>query len=629
MRKINSKIMKKVLFGLMILVFLLPLISAADWYVRPAGGDYGLENGTSYDNAWDGLENVPWGGGGVQSGDTLYICGMHILKLMVSRSDQGYLRVSKGIDNSHRTIIQGDCPDDPGIVWGSYIPKYEPWIDEGSNTYSIGLAGGTYPGMIFEDISDCLGNMLTKADSLEECKANPGTFYSDTYIGWTKIYVHTSDNGDPTDRVALNRYGYEFLLAQNTSYVTFLNLTICNMHRWLDSFKSGNNVSYIRFEGCTLRYEDGVVVRADGKDTHHLEIIDSVLEYGLEGIAFNHGAHSNTVSGTIIRYMGYLPEHQGGEDPHAIGLMGGSSNNLFENNEIYECEDGIVFYAYEGQNATNNIVRYNYIHDLHGLGGHKVGGGIAFGAPGYVTLGNTSGNKVHHNIVCDGEDGLYYKWPDPLESYNNVFCNNINNMRCGQTQSDGRGPGIKVRNTISLNPISYHFVFGTLANKSDYILDSDYNIFYPNSGDKFYLRDADGWASYNFSEWQELSSPGYIFDPNSLVTNPLFVDANNHDFHLQSNSPAVDMGFDVGLTHDFDGNPIPQGSAPDIGAYEFEGGRTCIDGDINCDGVVDISDIVLVGADFGKTSGFNFRVDTDSSGEVDIFDIVFVASRFS
>ncbi|MFZ2054369.1 MAG: hypothetical protein WAU81_09240, partial [Candidatus Aminicenantales bacterium] len=45
---------------------------SADWYVRPAGGSYGTENGTSYANAWDGLLRVVWGPGGVQAGDTLW-----------------------------------------------------------------------------------------------------------------------------------------------------------------------------------------------------------------------------------------------------------------------------------------------------------------------------------------------------------------------------------------------------------------------------------------------------------------------------------------------------------------------------------------------------------------------------
>ena len=69
--------MKKLVF--LIFFFLIATsLFATDWYVRPAGGAYGAEDGTSYAAAWDGLLNVVWGGAGVVPGDTLYICGTHI-----------------------------------------------------------------------------------------------------------------------------------------------------------------------------------------------------------------------------------------------------------------------------------------------------------------------------------------------------------------------------------------------------------------------------------------------------------------------------------------------------------------------------------------------------------------------
>jgi hypothetical protein len=60
----------------------------------------------------------------------------------------------------------------------------------------------------------------------------------------------------------------------------------------------------------------------------------------------------------------------------------------------------------------------------------------------------------------------------------------------------------------------------------------------------------------------------FIYDPHSIVADPLFVDPNKVDFHLQPDSPCRDMGIDVGLMSDFEGNPIPQGLAADIGVYE-------------------------------------------------------------
>jgi parallel beta-helix repeat protein len=47
---------------------------AETFFVRPAGGNYGSENGTSYANAWDGFSSVVWGEAGVKAGDTLLLC---------------------------------------------------------------------------------------------------------------------------------------------------------------------------------------------------------------------------------------------------------------------------------------------------------------------------------------------------------------------------------------------------------------------------------------------------------------------------------------------------------------------------------------------------------------------------
>lgn len=53
------------------------------------------------------------------------------------------------------------------------------------------------------------------------------------------------------------------------------------------------------------------------------------------------------------------------------------------------------------------------------------------------------------------------------------------------------------------------------------------------------------------------------------TSDPLYVNAAQGDYHLQAGSPALDAGVAVaGVTTDKDGVTRPQGSAPDIGAYE-------------------------------------------------------------
>jgi len=56
----------------------------------------------------------------------------------------------------------------------------------------------------------------------------------------------------------------------------------------------------------------------------------------------------------------------------------------------------------------------------------------------------------------------------------------------------------------------------------------------------------------------------------NIVGDPKFVDPADGDFHLQPDSPAIDAGQAIAeVADDYDGTPRPQGSAYDIGAYEF------------------------------------------------------------
>ncbi|MBN2583807.1 MAG: right-handed parallel beta-helix repeat-containing protein, partial [Planctomycetes bacterium] len=50
----------------------------------------------------------------------------------------------------------------------------------------------------------------------------------------------------------------------------------------------------------------------------------------------------------------------------------------------------------------------------------------------------------------------------------------------------------------------------------------------------------------------------------------LWVDPDEGDYHLPSDSDAIDAGVDVGFDADIEGTSVPQGDYPDIGAYEYE-----------------------------------------------------------
>lgn len=62
------------------------------WYVRPSGGSYGNEDGTSYDNAWDGFANIDTAV--INSGDVVYIAGTHNEFLTAAKIVNGVSYVS-------------------------------------------------------------------------------------------------------------------------------------------------------------------------------------------------------------------------------------------------------------------------------------------------------------------------------------------------------------------------------------------------------------------------------------------------------------------------------------------------------------------------------------------------------
>ena len=56
----------------------------------------------------------------------------------------------------------------------------------------------------------------------------------------------------------------------------------------------------------------------------------------------------------------------------------------------------------------------------------------------------------------------------------------------------------------------------------------------------------------------------------SLSSDPKFLNVDAKDFRLQSDSPAIDTGVNVGISWDINGYMRPQGGGYDIGAYEYQ-----------------------------------------------------------
>ncbi len=65
------------------------------------------------------------------------------------------------------------------------------------------------------------------------------------------------------------------------------------------------------------------------------------------------------------------------------------------------------------------------------------------------------------------------------------------------------------------------------------------------------------------------TSTTFTTNNGNLTGDPRFVDANNGDFRLGADSPAIDTGQTTEVSNDIDNGKRPLGAGPDIGAYEF------------------------------------------------------------
>ncbi|MFA5993147.1 MAG: MopE-related protein [Candidatus Pacearchaeota archaeon] len=239
-------------------------------------------------------------------------------------------------------------------------------------------------------------------------------------------------------------------------------------------------------------------------------------------------------------------------------LAGGeeaTSDNIIEKNLVYsngqKLDDifGIDLYRV----GNRNTVRYNTVHDQHNTATDskilaRYGGSYKYGTGGIRLDGNVnesyaaSGNKVHHNIIYNEYSGIDVISFNNTEIYNNVIYNTTN--RAFAIESLKKVSNTKFKNNIMQNPSAGISVLmaNSLSNQIDY------NIYYPSK--------------------PNISGQ----DSHSNVVDAKFVSVLIKDFHLQSNSPAINTGVDIGIIKDFDGNPIPYGNTiPDIGAFEYQG----------------------------------------------------------
>ncbi|MBI2676542.1 MAG: right-handed parallel beta-helix repeat-containing protein, partial [Candidatus Yanofskybacteria bacterium] len=251
------------------------------------------------------------------------------------------------------------------------------------------------------------------------------------------------------------------------------------------------------------------------------------------------------------------------------GIFASGDNWLVENNEVerlyrYSDSPDSDYARFFGSNITfkNNF--------FHGTLQSEIGASHVDCFQTFDTNDEYAQHILVENNTCyDYAQGLMAEAKKNRNSFDLTFRNNIFAHSWAWGLSVVAVTDVKVYNNVFAD-MKYHgvgFSDGATGEVKN-------NIFY-NAGSNYWAdakTNATVTGGYNILNKESYPKFKTATD---IINDPLFVDAANNDFHLKSNSPAIDAGTAIsGFNYDKDGTTRPQGTAWDIGAYETAGSVT-------------------------------------------------------
>ncbi len=252
-------------------------------------------------------------------------------------------------------------------------------------------------------------------------------------------------------------------------------------------------------------------------------------------------ARDGVVSGNLVYNITSRgnPAYRNDESSDGIYVDGGT-RILIEQNVMHDVDFGIELASEHKDRATSYITaRNNLIYHCHTAG---------------VSIGGYAPERGHtdHSTVVN----------------NTLYDNDTSGTGSGEFQMQwNMSDDIFENNIVYAGPHCLIAVNKSQVEKNKQPVTSDHNLYYCSSGAK-----ASTWAGASatvtgFDKYVESTGN----DGHSRFLDPHFVDAAAHDFHLQSDSPALAAGATDGVPAgelDLDGSPRVKSGNIDIGCYQ-------------------------------------------------------------
>ncbi|HWW03258.1 MAG TPA: right-handed parallel beta-helix repeat-containing protein [Candidatus Acidoferrum sp.] len=325
----------------------------------------------------------------------------------------------------------------------------------------------------------------------------------------------------------------------------------------------GQGVRECAFENCAfIHIGDYGLELARGCQQNRLTGCD-FSDLGAGGIKIGETAIRNLPADqTRANEVSNCAIHDGGKMFHsAIGIwVGQSPDNRLTHNLIHDFYyTGISIgwtWGYGPALATNNLVAFNHVHHI---GVRSDGDGpILSDMGGIYTLGMQPGTRVLNNLWHDiaglryGGWGIYFdEGSSSIVAQSNVVyrtthggfhqhygATNVveNNVFAFARDHQLQRTRLEPHTSFTFATNIVYFDTGVVlgGNWSNDHYQMDWNVYFDARPDAKPLR----FENASLEEWR---ARGH--DEHSLIADPLFLAPSKNDFHLQSNSPALKLGF--------------------------------------------------------------------------------------
>ncbi|MBI4557819.1 MAG: right-handed parallel beta-helix repeat-containing protein [Candidatus Hydrogenedentes bacterium] len=304
-----------------------------------------------------------------------------------------------------------------------------------------------------------------------------------------------------------------------------------------------DTASYITIDGCFVNNtnDSGIMIWNSDHVIIENNEVAAVCQSG-----YNEGI---TVGATNTFEVRNNVVHDNAKE--GICVKDGTTNGLVYGNVVYDLSQRVGIYLDAWDDFVTNVqVFRNIVHDVAGdvSGGHGIA--LACESGGYQENISVYNNVVYHN----GLNGLtigYWGDPAPNRVMRNVRV--INNTFYDNGTPDWGG-GISIENPDAQDIV----IRNNICSQNQYYqIRTEFAV----TGLTIERNLIDGFRGNLDDETR-----GTDFVEGAAA----FVNASNADFHLTADSPARDAGLATDAPEvDFDGVARPQGSAVDVGAYEF------------------------------------------------------------